>query len=203
MIIPEPIPITHRQLYILGRQARGQIKCLYLHWTADHYGQVHDAYHINIDRDGTIYQTCSKLTQLKQHTYMRNPGSIGIALCCGYQAVCHDSGKVNLGVEPPTAAQIDALAQVIAILTYALGLPLAYATVKTHAEIACMDGYGPGSGDRDMRWDLWYLPDALDNHRLRLGGVLLREKALRYRDHFFYPKQLPLLEEAVQPCLCA
>ena len=203
MLVPAPLTITHRQLYILGCQARGQIKAIYLHWTAGHYGQAYDDYHLNIDRDGSIYQTCTKLTETKQHTYLRNSGSLGIALDCGYGAICHESGKVNLGTEGPTLQQIDALARAIAILTYALGLPLAYATVKTHAEIACMDGYGPGSGDPDMRWDLWYLPDSLEEQRLRLGGVLLRERALKYRDHFFYPRQLPLYKDAAHPTICA
>ena len=203
MLVPEPLTITHRQLYILGCQARGRIKGLYLHWTGDHYGRAYDDYHINIDKDGTLYQTCSKLTELKQHTYLRNTGTLGIALCCGHGAVCHDSGRVNLGVVPPTSKQIDTLAQVIALLTHALGLPLAYATVNTHAEIACMDGYGPGSGDKDTRWDLWYLPDELDGKRLCLGGVLLRHKSLWYRDHFFYRYQLPLFKDAVNPALSA
>ncbi len=202
MLVPTPLTISHRQLYILGCQARGRLKCLYLHWTAGHYGQAYDDYHINIDRDGTIYQTCTKLTEFKQHTYLRNTDTLGITLCCGYQASCQASGKVHLGGEPPTEQQIATLAQVIAILTYALGLPLAYDTVKTHAEIACEDGYGPGSGDPDMRWDLWYLPDSLEEHRLRLGGVLLRERALQYREHFLY-RQLPLFKDAAQPTRCA
>ena len=188
MLVTQPQAISYRQLYALGCQCRARIKCLYLHWSAGHYGQAYDDYHLNIDRDGTIYQTCSSLTEVKQHTYLRNSGSIGISLCCGYQASCHEDGKVNLGPEPPTHEQIEALARVIAILTYALGLPLSYATVKTHAEIACMDGYGPGCGDPDMRWDLWYLPDVNEGYHLRLGGVLLRERGLRYRDHFFTPR---------------
>ena len=54
--------------------------------------------------------------------------------------------------------------------------------VLTHQEIATIDDYGPGSGDPETRWDLWYLPDAPfkdDNGNivLKQGGSVLRGKA--------------------------
>ena len=55
MLVPNPLSITHRQLHTLAQQARGKISHLYLHWTAGHYGQAFDDYHINIDRDGQVY----------------------------------------------------------------------------------------------------------------------------------------------------
>ena len=51
------------------------------------------------------------------------------------------------------------MAQVIALLSMALHLPISFSSVMTHAEAACIDGYGPGSGDSEMRWDLLLLSD--------------------------------------------
>ncbi len=173
--------LTLRQLYQLGAAAKGRISRLYLHWTAGHYGQAFDGYHLNIDSDGQLYKTCAALTSRKSHTYRRNTGSVGIALCCAYNATCSAAGQVNFGPEPPTAAQIEKAAQVIAVLTLALGLAVDFGTVTTHAEAACMDGYGFGSGDSDMRWDLLLLPDHPVSDALRPGGVVLRGKAEWYR----------------------
>ena len=50
----------------------------------------------------------------------------------------------------------------------------------THAEAAIRDGYGPGSMDPELRWDLWYVRDYPGNGLVQ-GGRLLRGKALWYR----------------------
>ncbi len=184
MLVQNPVRITHKQLHIMGCEAKGSVTKIYLHWTAGHYGQAYSDYHINIDRDGEIYQTCQTLFQHKDHTYMRNKGSIGIALCCGVDAVCQKNGRIDFGKEPPTPVQIEKLAQVIAILAHALELEINFSTVTTHAEAAFMDGYGPGS-NKEIRWDLWYLPDLPQNRNLRPGGVLLRQKAAWYYDYYF------------------
>jgi hypothetical protein len=52
----------------------------------------------------------------------------------------------------------------------------------THCEAAFEDCYGPGDGDSDMRWDLWFLPDVENFGMLVPGGNLIRGKALFYRD---------------------
>ena len=184
MLLQNPLTITHKELHILGSSAKGRVKKIYLHWTAGNYGQAYDDYHFNIDVDGQVYKTCEALADYKPHTYLRNRDSIGIALCCGYGAVCFEHGAISYGDAPPTPAQIDKMAQVVAVLTDALALPIEFSTVMTHAEAAFMDGYGPGSGDRDMRWDLWYLPDLPITRAMRPGGVVLRGKALWYREHY-------------------
>lgn len=188
MLVENPQRITYKQLYILGRQSRGKINCLYLHWSAGRYGQAFDDYHLNIDRDGQLYQTCTSLTQSKSHTYRRNSRSVGISLCCALDAVCTAEGRVRFGTNPPTALQIEAMAQVIAVLAMALNLSIGFETVKTHAEAACIDGYGPGSGDSQTRWDLLYLPDQPLTDNLRPGGMVLRGKALWY--YSLYQKRL-------------
>lgn len=60
-------------------------------------------------------------------------------------------------------------------------LGLSISDIYTHAEMAAFDGYGIGSGDPDMRWDLLYVPDYGDGGRLVPGGELIRGKTKYYR----------------------
>lgn len=136
----------------LGRDVK-----LYCHWTAGHWWQLFDDYHICIDADGTVYQM-KNFDVVTAATYMRNSGSISIALCCAYGA----QSENDLGPYPPTEKQLNALAQVICVLADALDLTIDIQRVMTHAEAAANrdglyphDNYGPGSGDPDTRWDLW------------------------------------------------
>lgn len=184
MLIVEPPIINHRELFLLGEKAQGSVKSIYLHWTAGHYHQTYDDYHLNIDGDGRLLQTCTQLTDLKAHTYGRNRQSVGITLCCGFNAACLTGGRIDFGAEPPTPVQIDKIAMTVAVLCSALDLEICFANVKTHAEAAFMDGYGPGSNDPETRWDLWMLPDLPLTDRLRPGGEIIRKKALWYRKLF-------------------
>ena len=166
-------------------QSVGRDVKLYLHWSAGHYGQLFDDYHINIDRDGSIYVSTNDLSVVKSHTYKRNTGAIGISLACCYKANTND-----LGPEPPTALQIEAMAQVIAVLAKALDLTVDIYRVMTHAEAAnnldrlnpgyeyngYPDGkYGPGFSCE--RWDLWFIPGVAKGE----GGNVLRGKAIWYQ----------------------
>lgn len=178
MQINNPPGITSQELLMLAQNTAGSIHHLYLHWTAGRYHQFFDDYHLNIDADGQVYKTCSTLNQLKPHTYKRNSGAVGIALCCALDAGW-SGAKPNFGTMPPTAKQLRSLAWVIAILCVGLGLAISSETVMTHGEAAYRDGYGPGSSDPDTRWDLFWLPD--EQGSLRQGGVYLRELAQRYR----------------------
>ena len=83
MLVENPVKITETQIKKMAKLARGRITTIYLHWTAGHYGQVFDDYHLCIDQDGTVYATCDDFCERKSHTWMRNGGTIGIALCCG------------------------------------------------------------------------------------------------------------------------
>ena len=160
---------------------------VYLHWSAGHYNTVFDDYHINIKGDGTIVVT-GDLDELKSHTWRRNTGSVGISLCCAYNATSN-----NLGPEPPTQEQIEVMSQVIAAVCNGLWLTIDKEHVLTHGEAAdgedgvwCHDEYGPKSTCE--RWDLEYLgtsespifnPWADDGSR---GGDVLRGKANFYRN---------------------
>ncbi len=200
MIVQNPVVIDEETLKRMARAVRGGIRHIYLHWTAGNYGQVYDDYHLSIDRDGTVYATCDNLLEFKAHTWRRNSGSVGICLCCGAFGHCWtparrnawevdranevphapqpDAALIDFGPEPPTGEQINAMARVVAILCGELCLPIDEESVITHCEAAYLDGYGPGCGDPETRWDLWFLPDAALHGELVPGGELIREKAI-------------------------
>ena len=167
----------------LGREPK-----IYLHWSAGRYYSMFDDYHINITGDGCIYVSTDDFSEILSHTYKRNTGSIGIALCCAYGADTN-----SLGEYPPTSAQIEALAQAVNAVANGLWLTIDKAHVMTHGEAAdnedgeyCHEPYGPKNGCE--RWDLEYLgteespkynPRATDGSR---GGDVFRGKANWYRN---------------------
>ena len=157
---------------ISAAEDNDRVVMLFLHWTAGHYGQFFDSYHVNIDDNGGIYLAGDDLSKVRSHTWRRNSGAIGIALCC-----CCGATTEDLGDEPPTEEQIDTLARVIAALCEELGIPCDYDHVMTHAEAADEDGYGLNDDDPDCRWDLSKLSDDDD---LGTGGDIIRGKALEY-----------------------
>jgi hypothetical protein len=152
-------------------QGVGRDVNIYLHWTAGHYGQYFADYHINIDADGSIYVSTNDLAEVKSHTYQRNTGAIGIALCCAYNAT-----TLDLGPEPPTTQQIEVSAQVVAVLAAVLDLTVDRQRVMTHAEAADDDDYGPLTTCE--RWDLWFF-DGVDKGE---GGNVIRGKANWYKN---------------------
>lgn len=153
-------------------EAAGRDAKIYLHWTAGHYGQFYDDYHVNIDVDGALYATAKDLAEVKAHTWRRNSGAIGISLAC-----CAGATPKDLGDEPPTDMQIECLAQVLAVLCTCMNIPLDGANVMTHAEAANLDGYGPDTTWE--RWDLWLLKNG---DEFGTGGDIIRGKAAYYRD---------------------
>lgn len=168
--------------------AYGREPKIYLHWTAGHYGQYYlNDYHIAIDYDGSIYVE-HDLDEVLAHTYHRNSGAVGITLAC-----CVGATSDDLGSEPPTAEQIEVMAQVITVVADGLWLTIDKDHVLTHGEAADNedgiyphDPYGPKSTCE--RWDLEYLgtsespsfnPYATDGSR---GGDVLRGKAIWYHN---------------------
>jgi hypothetical protein len=147
---------------------------IYLHWSAGHYGNPSEHYHINIDQGGEIYAGTDNLAEILGHTWHRNTGAIGVsALCCYNANSCDD-----LGPEPPTQTQIETMAQVVALLCQELGLPINYDYVRTHAEQADEDGYGPATTVE--RWDGWVFREGDEPGS---GGNLIREKANWYLEN--------------------
>jgi len=173
----------------LAQAAKGNINKIYIHWTAGHYGQQFDDYHILVDKDGSLYATVDDLTTHLNHTYMRNTGAVAIGALCAYQAHSTD----NLGEEPPTDAQIEAIAQVVAVLAEELEINIDIQHVMTHAEAADnMDGVNPGyepNGYPDgkygpansvERWDFWVVKAG---DKPGTGGDILRGKGIYYLNH--------------------
>lgn len=170
-------------------KAYGRDPKIYLHWSAGHYSTKFSDYHVNIDKDGGLYVATDDFSDILAHTLRRNSGSVGIALDCAYDASSND-----LGPEPPTTAQIEAMAQAVWKIADALWLTIDKAHVMTHGEAAdnedglyTHDAYGPKSTCE--RWDLEFLgtaespsfnPWAEDGTR---GGDVLRGKALWYKNN--------------------
>jgi hypothetical protein len=180
MINPQLYQIDYDCLTRMARRARGQIEALILHWSAGRHDQIFDDYHLSLDGEGRLYASTSDLTEVLEHTWHRNQGSVGFALCCGLGAQAKQGFNTNFGPEPPTALQIDQSAQAAALLLRQLHLPLSPETVLTHCEAALEDGYGPYSGDPETRWDLWYLPDEPARQGLFPGGEVMRGKISWY-----------------------
>lgn len=182
----DAFPALWQEAKQMGRDVK-----IYLHWTAGRYGQMYDDYHLNIDQDGSIWASTDDFTETLSHTWHRNTASIGITLCCGYGATTEDLGEYR-----PTVAQIDSMAQVIAVLAPALWLTIDSDRVMTHGEAADnIDGllpegdeYGPNSGCE--RWDLQFLgtddsPEWItDYNDPRTGGNVIRGKANWYKNKF-------------------
>lgn len=168
-------------------KSQGRNPKVYLHWSAGHYDSVFDDYHINITGAGKIFVTTNDLSEIKSHTWRRNTGSIGISLCCAYNATSND-----LGEYAPTDIQIETIAKVIDVVATGLWLTINKEHVLTHGEAAdnedgiwCHDPYGPKNGCE--RWDLEFLETSEspkydpwdEEHR---GGSILRGKAIWYHN---------------------
>lgn len=154
---------------------------LYVHWTAGRYMKLFTDYHILITGDGKVFVSTNDLSETLNATYMRNTGSIAIALCCAYNA----KGIHDLGDYPPTPAQMNAVAQVICVLADALDLTIDRERVMTHAEAAknlddmhTHSDYGPGSGDPETKWDLLVVREGDDEWS---GGNIIRGNANWWR----------------------
>ena len=190
MALCEARQISLRELYDYALWAKGRIRHIYLHWTGGRYDQCFDDYHINIGEKGEIFLTCDEFMDYKEHTWYRNSGAIGIALCCCYKADPGDAKRdelphIDFGPFAPTQEQIESLAMVVATITEAMDMDINEDTVMTHEEAAVLDGYGPGSGDVSTKWDLWYLPDLPETKELRPGGRVLRGKSIWYRSKLY------------------
>lgn len=172
--------ISFDELHELGVAASGGIDKIYLHWSAGTYDNPSKDYHINITGAGDMLASTGNLCEKKSHTWNRNSRAVGVSMLCCADANCTLDGSVDFGSYPPTAAQIETMSKAVAVLCESLGLDISYECVKTHYEIACVDDYGPGSGDPQTKWDLWFLPDY--DGAMRPGGDVIRGKAIWYRD---------------------
>lgn len=167
----------------IASQYRGRINNIYLHWTAGNYNQVFGDYHFCVTGEGGIEMMHQNLDAVLAHTWHRNTGNIGIALCCCYDAQIWADGRFDLGSMPPTDVQIEATARLIATLANELGIPVIKDRIMTHAEVADIDGYGPAYMGTSAfeKWDLWKLKDY--DGVWKNGGDVLRGKAIWFQHH--------------------
>ena len=176
-------------LWAAARSSGKEHPLIILHWSAGWHDQLfYDAeqkihYHIQITGDGEIMLMVEDLSEVLPHTENLNRGSVAVSLCC-----CADANTSDLGTAPPTAVQIDTMAQVFAVLCADLWLTISKANVMTHAEIADdpeyydeEDMYGPNN--ECWRWDLQFLGTeespyyTADHNNPITGGNVLRGKA--------------------------
>ena len=187
----EALAGQYREAIAAAAQRYSRETKVYLHWSAGHYGQYWDDYHVQIDKDGEIYFIGGgEFDDILAATWKRNSGSVSISILG-----CVGADTNNLGQESPTPLQIDGMAKAIAALCNGLWLTIDKQRVMTHGEAADNEdgiepheAYGPRHGCE--RWDLEYLgteesptynPWAEDGTR---GGDVLRGKANWYRQYW-------------------
>ena len=173
-------PISVEEVKSACIASRNYIDAVYLHWSAGRYGQVYEDYHVSIDYDGRIYfpDNDGDFTVFREHTWKRNTGSVGIALCGCFDATANNGINCDFGSNPVTQSQIEIMSWLVAMFVRYAGVDMD--SVLTHCEAAFRDGYGPYSGDPETRWDLWFLPDSGKNGKMMPGGDTIRGKAQWY-----------------------
>jgi hypothetical protein len=161
----------------------GDLRYLYLHWTAGDYVTVFDAYHVCIGLDPTGAPVARATHDLRAnmrdvraepgpyaaHTAGRNSYAIGLAVCGMRDAAPHDFGAF------PLRDDLVALAcRTAAALCAFYRIPVDAGHVRTHAEAALEDGYF-GCGE-DERWDIARLcaspAPLVPADAVRAGGIL-------------------------------
>lgn len=174
-------------LYLMAVAARNKgLERIVSHWSAGHYEQFFQDYDIQNTGAGEIFVPNRILEDIEAHCWRRNSTSIGAAILGAYKA-----NTSSLGPEPPTEAQIAMQPKIIAVVCKGLRWPIDKEHAPTHCEIAEIDGYGPGSGDPETRWDLWFLRDG---ETPGSGGDQLRALAQAYLDA--EGAQYPEMEDA-------
>ena len=182
--------------YSLWRQAQnlGRDVKVYLHWSAGHYGQFWDDYHIQIDEDGSLWIPKGlDFSDSVPATWLRNTGAVNIScLCCAF------GNTEDLGDEAPTALQLESLYMTVAVVCTALDLSIDIYRVMTHGEAADNeDGYYGAYDEEDEygpkadceRWDLEYLqtdesPEYDPWNEETRGGTIIRGKAAWYNNYY-------------------
>ena len=72
--------ISDDDLQQMALNAQGKIDKIYIHWTAGHYDQLFDHYHMCIDGSGSVH-IMDNLDARGQHCYKENTNNFGIATC--------------------------------------------------------------------------------------------------------------------------
>jgi N-acetylmuramoyl-L-alanine amidase len=137
----------------------GDLRAIWLHWTAHDYASVFPAYHFCLAGAGDVFvhHTHDLRENMRDvrldpdapyaaHTRGRNSWAIGISI-----AAMQDARPDDFGACPLTEPQLDAMCFVAAVLARFYGIDPA--AIRTHAEAAVDDGYF-GAGSDELRWDI-------------------------------------------------
>lgn len=170
--------------------AAGEIRQIYLHWTAGDYASVFPAYHfcVALGADGVplvvathdvranMRDVRAGLVPYAAHTAGRNSFALGLAICAMAGAEPGDFGRFPLRDD-----LVDACCEFAAHACVAYGIVIDATTVLTHAEAALADGYF--GCEPDERWDIARLvPSAtpLEADDARRTGELLRARIRKH-----------------------
>jgi len=152
-----------------------------LHWTAGGYMPNYidlRHYHggVETENQGVVqYRKWNDYNLDIPHTWRRNGELIGLTICGMVNAHTRDFGK-----QPIIPQQVEELCLAAAEVAELKNIPVTM--IRTHAEWAIIDGYGPGSGDPETRWDLSILePGKCDEITAHQTGNKLRGKITWYR----------------------
>lgn len=106
-----------------------------LHWTAGHYDQLFDDYHLCIDGNGNFHQI-KDFSEVGAHCYRENTNNFGISVCSNYNSGLYENSPgyftYEPGPEPVNYNQLESLAHAVAVCCVTWGLPLSQ--VFTHGE---------------------------------------------------------------------
>ncbi len=169
--------------FVPGEPSKMSSKQIYLHWSGGSYFPASASYHTSITGDGKPHYMHPYTKFVNGHTWRRNSKGVAIsAMSMGHQPPEPYREALSWAQTPIKNIQINSMALEVARLAMAWGWKkndISIKNVLTHAEAAHEDGYGPGSGDRETRWDLWYLKKG---GKKWSGGQILRDLAKQHFD---------------------
>jgi len=166
----------------------GDLRYVYLHWTAGDDETCFDAYHFCVARRGDVWEAVvtgdlrANMRDVRgadgpyaAHTAGRNSYAAGIAVCG-----MRDARPDDFGPFPLNAGAVDVACTLTARLCAAYAIAVDATHVRTHAEAALEDGYF--GANADQRWDIARLipsPAALVPAEAGMVGDQLRAKVAR------------------------
>lgn len=151
-----------RILHDFGAFPEGELRAVYLHWTAGDYTTIYPAYHycvaLGVDGFPVVHATADLSSNMRDvrtspdppyvaHTSGRNSFAAGIAVACMLDATPADFGRF-----PIRDDLVEGMCEIARSLCAYYDLPIDPPHVLTHAEAALEDGYF-GSAPEE-RWDI-------------------------------------------------
>src|SRR3990170_4898568 len=128
-----------------------------LHWTAGQYipnsidqKDYHGVIGKSTKTKDFTYIKLHNYHETLSHCWHENTGNIGISICGMLNAT-----EYNFGTYLITTEQLEIMYQAVAEICTLKNIPVE--KVKTHGERAITMGYGVGSNDPQIRWDLGIL----------------------------------------------